>query len=65
MVVLLIGGRKLSLTRPIAIPRVTGDGFQQKLMKGHLVWVWSLSGTLLSCTLQNKSLVISDKANLS
>lgn len=36
----------LSLTCPIAVPRVAGDGFQQKLMKGHLAWVWSLSGTL-------------------
>lgn len=29
-------GRKASLTCPIAIPRVAGDGFQQKLVKGHL-----------------------------
>lgn len=47
MVVVLLGGKKLSLTCPIAIPRMAGDGFQQKLMKGHLVWVWSLSGTKL------------------
>lgn len=33
---------------PIAVPCVAGDGFQQKLMKGHLVWVWSLSVTLVS-----------------
>lgn len=35
------GGEEPSLTCPIAIPRVAGDGFQQKLMKGHLAWVWS------------------------
>lgn len=40
------------LTCPVAVPCVAGDGFQQKLMKGHLVWVWSLSWTAKS-TQQN------------
>lgn len=59
-VVVFIGGRKLSLTCPIAIPRVAGDWFQQKLMKGHVVWVWPLSGTLLSCTQQKVCLATSE-----
>lgn len=38
------------LTCPVVVPRVAGDGLQQKLMKGHVVWVWFSTGTLKSHT---------------
>lgn len=43
-------GKCCVLTCPVAVPCVAGDGLQQKLVEGHVAWVWSFTGTLLGQT---------------